>query len=110
MAAADHRILSTGYNGAPSGAPGCLTSGACPRAFSDVPPGAPYDSGAGTCIAVHAEANALAYARPAMILGATMYITTWPCDDCRKEMWRLGVDRAIWPGETANSMVTTLLT
>lgn len=27
----DHRIVSTGYNGAPSGEPGCLSAGACVR-------------------------------------------------------------------------------
>lgn len=108
LVAQDHRILSTGYNGAPPGEPGC-TSGACPRAFSDVPPGAPYNKGAGRCIAVHAEHNALLYARPTKIPGSTMYITTWPCDGCRALMSVAGVERAIWPGEAPNSFTVSLL-
>lgn len=91
----NNRIVSTGYNGAPSGDAGCL-EGACPRAFSDVDPGSSYDSGPGTCIAVHAEANALLYADRDKCEGATLYGTCAPCDGC----WRLirggGIKRVIW--------------
>lgn len=107
----DHRIISTGYNGAPPGQNGCLSHGVCPRglhyphptqrgvcacgmALADglkgacirggVEHGSSYDTGAGSCIAVHAEANALLYARTS-VQGCSLYITDAPCDGC----WRL---------------------
>ena len=108
----DHRIVSTGYNGAPPGDRGCLSAGACPRGqhlkiysrttiqverngmFSCtcgnawpceqyVEPGSSYDTGAGACIALHAEQNALLYAFRA-VRGADMFITDKPCDGCLK--------------------------
>lgn len=78
----DHRIIATGYNGAPSGQPGCLTSGACPRATSGVAPGSSYDTGAGACIALHAEQNLLLRASWTDMVGATLYVTDEPCDGC----------------------------
>lgn len=102
-----HRVISTGYNGAPSGQPGCASDGACPRGqhyekvgvvswricacgdpwpcSSSVGHGSSYDTGAGSCIAVHAEANALLYAR-ASVVGCTVYVTDEPCDGCRRLM------------------------
>lgn len=101
----EHRVISTGYNGAPAGQPGCATDGACPRgAHHQVPsvyrvkycacgcewpckysaaPGSSYDTGAGSCIAVHAEANCLLYARRSLV-DCTMYVTDKPCDGCKR--------------------------
>lgn len=61
---ANNRIVATGYNGAPSGGPSCL-AGQCPRGLLDsaaVAPGSSYDTGAGSCVALHAEQNCLLYA------------------------------------------------
>lgn len=98
----DHRIISTGYNGAPPSEVGCLSHGACPRGrhyemtsntcacggqwpcSEFVDHGSSYDTGSGSCIAVHAEANALLFARSS-VKGCTLYITDSPCDGC----WRL---------------------
>lgn len=91
---ANQRIVSTGYNGAPAGHLGCLTDSACPRASSRVASLSSYDTGPGTCIAVHAEANALLYA--ARTPGAYMYITGEPCAGCVKLMWGAGVLKAVW--------------
>jgi len=90
----DRRIRSTGYNGAPSGAPGCAT---CPRRTSGCEPGAPYDAGATRCVAVHAEANALLYADRADLIGATLYITRAPCENCSKLIAATGVVRVVHP-------------
>lgn len=93
---ADHRIIGTGFNGAPSGEPGCLSSGACPRgrlSYAEVPKDAPYNN----CIAIHAEANALLYARTSC-KGATAYITDAPCPDCAKLLRGAGIERIVYPG------------
>lgn len=94
----DHKIVSTGYNGAPQGAPGCLTDGACPRGRSGVPPGSNYDDGPGRCIAVHAEMNAILYAGRDGCLGSTLYVTDAPCFWCQKTIRAAGLARVVWPG------------
>lgn len=94
----DRRIRGTGYNGAPAGRPGCVE---CPRRTSSVVPGSSYDSGPGTCHAVHAEANALLYCDREDLIGAALYITREPCYGCRKLIAATGVSRVVTPeGET----------
>lgn len=91
---ADNRILSTGYNGAPSGHRGCLDGG-CPRGlqtYDEVAALSAYD----TCISVHAEANALLYARTSLV-GATIYVTCKPCNDCAKLIVGSGIVRTVFP-------------
>lgn len=112
-----HYIISTGYNGSAPGEPGCLSDGACPRGRhyqittkpkpfcacgeywpckDAIPPNSSYDTGPGTCIAIHAEANALLRAgRDSR--NAFMYITGVPCDGCVKLMKGAGMAGAIWP-------------
>lgn len=103
----DHRILSTGYNGAPAGEPGCASAGACPRGQSGVPTRSQYKTGLGACIAVHAEDNALRYARqhpandyadkPFLTLRTTMYVTCEPCPGCYRLLEEAGVTHITWP-------------
>lgn len=96
----DFRVISTGYNGAPSGKPGCLSDGACPRgkmSKTDVVPGSSYDTGAGSCIAIHAEANAIMFADPVRRVGGTMYVTDEPCDGCMKFIEGSGLIAVYWP-------------
>lgn len=76
----DGRTVGTGYNGAPAGRRSCL-DGACPRASSGVEPGSSYDTGPGSCIAIHAEANALIDAGR-LARGGELFISTEPCDGC----------------------------
>lgn len=96
------RIIGTGYNGAPSGQPGCLSASACPRgqkSYSDIPAGAPY-VGAGVaskCIALHAEENALLHSDATARRGATIYITDEPCDGCSRLLNGSGLAKAVWP-------------
>ncbi|MFC9974332.1 deoxycytidylate deaminase [Spirillospora sp. NPDC127200] len=90
------RIVSTGYNGSQPSGPSCL-AGECPRARSGVEPGSSYDTGPGTCHAVHAEANALLYAGRDGTSGSTLYLTTEPCDGCWRLIHAAGISRVVWP-------------
>ena len=92
----DRRIRSTGYNGAPSGNPGCVS---CPRRWSGVAPNTGYSEGPGRCVAVHAEANALLYCDREDLVGATLYITREPCFDCQKLIDAVGITAVVWPVE-----------
>lgn len=94
------RIVSTGYNGAPAKKPGCLTEGACPRgimSFEDIPPGSSYDTGSGSCIALHAEQNAIIRAG-LECYRSTLYITDEPCDGCDRLIQGSGIIRVVYPG------------
>lgn len=92
----EHRIISAGYNGTKPGNPGCM-EGACPRAISNVPPGSSYDTGAGACIAIHAEFNALLYAGRDRANGSTLYITDAPCGGCIRVIDAAGIARVVTP-------------
>ncbi len=91
----DHRVLSTGYNGAPAGVPGCATANACPRgrrSLEEVAPGSSYDTNSeGACIANHAEWNAIIYARPKVRAGATLYVNAEPCPQCAALIAAVGI-------------------
>lgn len=89
----DRRIVSTGYNGGPSGMPHC-DEGGCPRAATDPPMGSGYDS----CIAIHAEANALLFCGPRERAGATIYCTDLPCFGCAKLIANSGVAEVVAAG------------
>lgn len=98
----DRSIRAEGYNGAPAGEPGCLTAGACPRGQSSVAPGSSYDTGAGACIALHAEQNALLRASWADMQGATLFCTDAPCDGCMRMIKGTPIQRVITPTFTWN--------
>jgi len=88
----NNRIVSTGYNGAASGMPGCES---CPRRTSTEEPGSSYDTGPGACVAIHGEANALLYADRDKTEGATMYVTSDPCGGCLKLIAGAGIAEVI---------------
>lgn len=91
------RLVSTGYNGAPAGQPGCET---CPRRnlnYDELPAGSSYDIGPGRCFAIHAESNAVLRASWADMIGATMYITGAPCAGCEKLISGTGITDVVWP-------------
>lgn len=87
------RIVSTGYNGGPSGFPHC-DEGACPRAASSAPQGHNYES----CIAIHAEANALLFSSPEERTGASLYCTGAPCFGCAKLIANSGITEVVASG------------
>ena len=89
----DKRILSTGYNGAPSGLPHCDVVG-CLREQLHVPSGHNHE----LCRAVHAEQNAVVQAARygISIEGSTVYTTTAPCVLCVKVMLNAGVSCVVY--------------
>jgi dCMP deaminase len=93
----NRRVVGTGYNGARPGKKKTCLTGHCPRAQSDVAPGSSYDTGKGSCIAIHAEANALLDAGQRKCLGSVLYITDEPCEGCHKLIRAAGIARIVWP-------------
>lgn len=94
----DHTVVATGYNGAPSKAGSCLR-GDCPRgrlSTDEVIPGSSYDTGAGSCIALHAEQNALLRASWDEMQGGTLFCTHEPCGGCQRMLCGTPLDRVIW--------------
>jgi dCMP deaminase len=101
----DRRPISFGYNGAPSGAPGCL-EGACPRGrltyeeLQSLAGGYDDPESPGFCISIHAEANAIVLAGRDRCAGATIYITGPPCHGCEKLIAAAGIARIVYEGST----------
>jgi dCMP deaminase len=102
----DRRILSTGYNGAPSGVAHCGEVG-CRRMLEGIPSG----ERAEMCRGVHAEQNAMIQgARYGVVLmGATAYITTQPCNICTKMMINAGIEEIIYDGDYPDEQSLELL-
>ena len=77
----DNVIVSTGYNGAPSGMKDCLEVGKCTRKELQIPHGERYE----LCHSVHAEANAIIRASVDELRGSTIYVSG--VDDGNKECY-----------------------
>jgi dCMP deaminase len=71
----------------------------CPNA---VAPSSSYDTGKGTCIAVHAEANALLNRTTVSVKGATMYVTDKPCDGCLRLIHGAQISWVVTPSGILN--------
>lgn len=91
-----NRHRGSGYNGGRSKGPSCLR-GECPRGRSDVAPGSSYDTGAGACIAIHAEQNLIMDTTPEERMDGTIYITDEPCGGCLRMLQGSNVIRIVWP-------------
>jgi len=89
----DKRILTTGYNGAPSGLPHCLDIG-CLRDENNIPSGENQE----ICRGVHAEQNAIIQAALHGISteGATLYCTHQPCSLCAKMLINAHIKRVVY--------------
>ena len=102
----DRRILTTGYNGAPSGLAHCSEVG-CLRERYRVPSGERHE----LCRGLHAEMNAfLQGARYGIkIAGATLYSTHVPCSLCTKMLINCGIVKVVsakdYPDELARQML-----
>ncbi|WP_272913349.1 deoxycytidylate deaminase [Desulfohalovibrio reitneri] len=106
VAVKGHRILATGYNGAPAGMAHCLDIG-CLREQMNVPSGERHE----LCRALHAEQNIIiqAAAHGVSIAEATIYCTTQPCLICTKMLINVGVKEIFfaesYPDELSRAMI-----
>lgn len=88
------RILTTGYNGAPSGIFNCRDKGECMRDKLGIPSGTRHEM----CYAVHAEQNAIVQAAKLglSLEGATLYCTHQPCSICTRLIINSGISRVVY--------------
>ena len=88
------RVLTTGYNGAPSGIKSCVERGECLRQKLGIASG----TRAEICYAIHAEQNAIIQAAKlgVSLEGATLYCTHFPCTICAKMIINSGVKRIVY--------------
>jgi dCMP deaminase len=92
----DRRILTTGYNGAPTGLPHCtevgclMVDGHCRRTL-------------------HAEQNAIIQAalHGVSVAGGTLYVTHQPCNTCAKMIINAGIKRVIYAGEYPDELAVS---
>ena len=90
----DKRIMTTGYNGAPSKVVSCMEKGECIRQKLNIKSGTQHE----LCYAVHAEQNAIIQAarHGVNIQGATLYCTHQPCVICAKMIINAGICRVVY--------------
>lgn len=82
IASPDHRTVSTGYNGSPSGMPSCDEIG--------------HEMVEGHCVrTLHAESNAIDFAGR-FAMGCTLYVTVTPCYDCAKRIVNAQINRVVY--------------
>ncbi|MFP4235753.1 MAG: deoxycytidylate deaminase [Nitriliruptoraceae bacterium] len=86
------RVVATGHDGGPAGAPRC-DEGGCPWSLPDAPPAAEA-----RCIAVHAAARVLLDVGPEQLDGASLYATTVPCLSCATLLATAGVAEVVAAG------------
>ncbi len=100
------RMLSTGYNGAPSGLDHCLDIG-CLREKLQVPSGERHE----LCRGLHAEQNAIIQAayHGVSINGATLFCTNLPCLICTKMIINSGIKKIVYKSGYADPMSEQML-
>ncbi|MFA5114525.1 MAG: cytidine/deoxycytidylate deaminase family protein [Candidatus Omnitrophota bacterium] len=88
----DKKILSTGYNGAPSGLDHCFDIG-CIRQKLNIPSGERHE----LCRGLHAEQNVILQAalHGTSTKDSTLYITNQPCAICAKMLINAGIKEVI---------------
>ena len=98
------RIVSTGYSGAPRGAPNCKDIGLCPREEKELPQYSGYE----ICKSVHSEVNAIIHANYDEMIDGAIYIAGFhddagggelmnvmPCSMCSRIIINAGLAKVI---------------
>ena len=91
----DDRILSTGYNGSPSGMINCIDNPEiCYRSKHNIPSGKELH----LCRANHSEVNAIMSALKTgeNLTGASIFVTTSPCSNCAKMIIQSGISEVYY--------------
>lgn len=103
----ENRIITTGYNGAPSGLRHCTEIGGCERERLGIPSGQRHE----LCRALHAEQNAIIQAAKIGVSteGCTIYITLQPCVICAKMLVNAGIVRIVHKGEYPDELSRSML-
>ncbi len=102
----DKRILTTGYNGPPTGLAHCDEVG-CIREQLGVPSGERTE----LCRGLHAEQNAIIQAalHGVRIAGSDIYITLQPCVLCAKMLINAGIRRIVYDGDYPDELARRML-
>ncbi len=97
----DRQVLSTGYNGAPSGIRHCSVTG-CMREKLAVPSGERHE----LCRGIHAEQNAIIQAafHGVSIKDAWLFCTNQPCSICAKMIINAGLKKIYYLSGYADDM------
>jgi len=103
----DKRILTTGYNGAPSNIRHCRETG-CLRERLNVASGERHE----LCRGIHAEQNAIIQAayHGVSIKDSTLYCTNLPCSICAKMIINAGIRKIIYLSGYADALSEAMLT
>jgi len=102
----DKRILTTGYNGAPSGIRHCLEVG-CLREQLNVASGERHE----LCRGIHAEQNAIIQAafHGVSIEDSTLFCTNLPCSICAKMIINAGIKKVYYQSGYADAISEDML-
>jgi dCMP deaminase len=100
----NNRIISSGYNGAPSGMKHCLELG-CLRDKLKIPSGTRHE----ICRGLHAEQNALMFAQGTDLHDAVLYCTNQPCVVCAKLIIQAGITTVVYENDYPDDLSRTFL-
>ncbi len=105
VAVRDKHILTTGYNGAPSGLKDCLELG-CLRDEMKIPSGERHE----ICRGIHAEQNVIIQAalHGISLEGSTIYCTHTPCVLCAKMLVNAKIKRFVSFGQYNDNTFTDM--
>jgi dCMP deaminase len=105
VAVRDKHILTTGYNGAPSGRKDCLELG-CLRDELHIPSGERHE----ICRGIHAEQNVIIQAslHGVSLEGSTIYATHTPCRMCAKMLVNAKIKRFVTFGKYNDDIFVNL--
>jgi dCMP deaminase len=102
----DKRILSTGYNGAPSGIRHCAEVG-CLREQLNIESGMRHE----LCRGIHAEQNAIIQAayHGVSVKGASLFCTNQPCSICAKMIVNAGIVKIYYRSGYSDELARDML-